>query len=86
MWLYYYVNPWTFSVLMPPAVGNVHRLANDIALSGHYWTPIGGNGMDAFSGDFDGDGHTISGMDIAFPGFENEGLCGSDGRVRQWQQ
>ncbi len=32
IWIGYYVNPWTFSVLMPPAVGNVYRLGNDIAL------------------------------------------------------
>ena len=32
IWIGYYVNPWTFGVLMPPAVGNIHRLANDIVL------------------------------------------------------
>ena len=29
VWLYYYVNPWTFGILTPPALGNVRRCAYD---------------------------------------------------------
>lgn len=39
-------------------------LTEDIDLSGHYWSPIGGIGEHYFSGIFDGAGHTISGMYI----------------------
>lgn len=39
-------------------------LTEDIDLSEHYWNPIGGIGEHYFSGIFDGDGHTISGMNI----------------------
>ena len=53
------------------------RLDNDIVLTSQYWSPIGGNDMDAFSGVFDGNGHTISNVDIAFPAFTYEGLFGT---------
>ncbi len=53
-----------------------YKLANDIELTGNYWTPIGGNGMNNFSGTFDGDGHTISGVKINYSGYEYEGLFG----------
>ena len=33
LWLWYYVNPWTFSVISTPAIGNVFRCANDIVLA-----------------------------------------------------
>lgn len=35
----------------------------DIDLSAHYWVPIGNNGK-SFKGEFDGQGHTISGINI----------------------
>lgn len=38
-------------------------LENDIDLSARYWTPIG-HGARQFTGDFDGNGHTISGIYI----------------------
>lgn len=41
--------------------GYTVTLANNIDLSGHYWTPIGMSKY--FSGVFDGKGYTISGMD-----------------------
>ncbi len=53
-----------------------YKLDNDITLSSDYWTPIGGNGMDSFAGVFDGGGHTIYGLEIAFPGYSYEGLFG----------
>ena len=58
------------------AFTSYYRLENDIAITGTNWTPIDGNGMDAFSGVFDGDGHTISGVKIDFPAYDNEGLFG----------
>ena len=33
LWLWYYVNPWTFNVYCIPAVGNVRRCANDLVLA-----------------------------------------------------
>lgn len=39
-------------------------LVNDIDLSGVQWVPAGGNGLYAFSGDFDGKHHKISNMKI----------------------
>lgn len=47
-------------------VYNSHAvLLNDIELSGHDWTPIGGNYYSrAFQGHFDGRGHTIRGIHI----------------------
>lgn len=38
-------------------------LNNDIDLSAHYWVPIGNKGK-SFKGEFDGQGHTISGINI----------------------
>ena len=38
-------------------------LANDIDLSGMAWTPIG-TGADRFYGTFDGNGHSITGMNV----------------------
>ena len=43
--------------------GLYFRLEQDLTLSGS-WTPIGG-GSQAFSGHFDGNGHTISGLKIS---------------------
>ena len=40
------------------------------------WTPIG-NGSNRYTGTFDGDGHTISGVYINAPGANNQGLFGS---------
>ena len=41
------------------------KLMNDISLGGYQWTPIGGTGSSsAFSGSFDGQGYTISGLNI----------------------
>ena len=54
-----------------------YMLGADLTLGSKYWTPIGGNGMPVFSGTFDGDGHTISGLDIAFPAYTYEGLFGT---------
>ena len=41
------------------------KLANDISLGEYNWTPVGGNSASkAFKGQFDGQGHTISGLYI----------------------
>ena len=42
-----------------------YKLAADIDLNNHPWTPLGeGNSITAYSGIFDGQGHTIRGMNI----------------------
>ena len=53
-----------------------YQLANDITVNSDYWTPIGGNGRDYFSGTFDGNGHTISGIKLSQAAFEYSGLFG----------
>ena len=42
------------------------RLTADIDLNNKKWTPIGGTDCNAFSGDFNGGGHTICGLKIAY--------------------
>ncbi|MFC3800897.1 S-layer homology domain-containing protein [Cohnella sp. GCM10012308] len=48
-------------------------LKNDIALT-EAWTPIGFSSDDGFTGTFDGNGHTISGLSIDLPAADNIGL------------
>lgn len=53
-------------------------------LDGGSWTPIG-TSQDPFTGTFDGQGHSITGLTINDTDFENQGLfgyVGSDGTVR----
>ena len=54
-------------------------LMNDIDLENENWTPIGNttnnNGTDAYSGIFDGKGHTISGLSVT-DNFQHAGLFG----------
>ncbi len=49
-------------------VEGCYKLVNDIELTGGTWLPIGnyenGSNWVAFGGEFDGDGHTVSGMQI----------------------
>jgi uncharacterized protein with FMN-binding domain len=47
------------------------RLANDIALAGGEWIPVG-EGDYLFSGHFDGNGHAISGLTYASDGVEKD--------------
>ena len=63
-------------------------LENDIKLdSSEAWTPIGNtanvNGTDAYSGTFDGNGHTISGLNVTGE-LKNAGLFGvvKDGTIK----
>ncbi len=42
--------------------GKYYKLTNDISLGDFQWTPIGANSGSAFKGNFDGDGHTVSGL------------------------
>lgn len=55
------------------------ELTDDIDLSGENWTPIGNTtnnaGTDAYSGTFDGKGHTISGLNVT-GNFQHTGLFG----------
>jgi len=42
-----------------------YKLMNNITLTGHEWVPVGtGSGGSSFSGSFDGNGKTISGLNI----------------------
>lgn len=56
--------------------GQYFRLEQDLTLSGR-WTPIG-NGKQAFSGHFDGQGHTISGLTMNGA----EDYCGLFGKIK----
>ena len=62
-------------------------LTADIDLSGENWTPIGisnyNNGSGAYSGTFDGKGHTISGLNVTGD-FQHAGLFGAvkDGTIK----
>jgi len=52
------------------------RLAADIDLGGQDWTPIGYSYDRPFAGEFDGDGHSVSGLSFDASGFTNCGLFG----------
>ncbi|MBB6635747.1 Ig-like domain-containing protein [Cohnella thailandensis] len=59
------------------------RLANDIDLSGNEWVPLGGNGLAAYSGTFDGRGHVVSGIEVTSDTLEVAGFFGqSSGIIR----
>ena len=53
-----------------------YLLANDIVLTRRNWTPISADGMGGFSGEFDGNGHTISDICISNPCYWDNGLFG----------
>ena len=60
-----------------------YRLEKDIALTTSPWIPIGGNGKDAFSGVFDGNGYKITNMVITQNNIEYSGLFGqSSGTIK----
>ncbi len=50
--------------------GKHFELARDIDLAGLPWTPIGNTAETAFSGRFDGNGHTISGLSVKPSGYD----------------
>lgn len=53
-----------------------YRLLNDMEITAKFWTPIGE--YDAFSGIFDGNGHTISGVKNFGTGYRYVGFFGSN--------
>ncbi|MCL2462338.1 MAG: DUF4214 domain-containing protein [Defluviitaleaceae bacterium] len=72
-----------------------YKLQNNIALTSANWPPIGGNGKPVFSGTFDGNGYTISNVQIpAGSAYQYSGLFGYNtgtiknlgvtGRVTAW--
>ncbi len=67
------------AVLPPQNLGACAVLTADIDLGGEAWTPIGNttnnDGTDAYSGTFDGGGHTISGLSVT-GNFQHAGLFG----------
>lgn len=59
------------------------RLVNDIDLTGVIWVPFGGNDFAPFSGTFDGQGHTITGLNIEGDTRLNVGFFGeANGSIR----
>ncbi len=61
--------------------GKTFVLKNDIVLT-QPWTPIGKDKYASFAGTFDGDGHTISGLDVRSQG-DDSGLFGYlDGEIK----
>ncbi|MCA1295218.1 S-layer homology domain-containing protein [Paenibacillus sp. alder61] len=59
------------------------RLVNDIDLTGVTWVPFGGNDFAPFSGIFDGQGHTITGLNIEGDTRLNVGFFGeANGSIR----
>lgn len=54
-----------------------YKLMRDIDLGNTEWTPIGADEDNAFTGDFDGNGHKISGLKITNPSTDYSGLFGS---------
>jgi len=59
------------------------RLVNDIDLTGVTWVPFGGNDFAPFSGTFDGQGHTITGLNIEGDTRLNVGFFGeANGSIR----
>ena len=53
-----------------------YRLENDITVTVKNWIPIGGNGYSSFTGVFDGNEHTINGVDLQNGYYEYAGLFG----------
>ena len=53
-------NPVTKSLL-----GKYFKVMNDIDMSGYRFDPIGNGYKQRFAGTFDGDGHTLSGLDVS---------------------
>lgn len=52
------------------------RLMNDITMDGTEWTPIGTSNEHPFTGDFDGNGKTITGLKCTKPNVYDVGLVG----------
>ncbi len=65
--------------------GYTVKLANDIDLSSHTWTPIGKSG-NTFQGNFDGQGHTISNLLIDIKWNSDVGLFGftTNGEIKNF--
>ena len=63
--------------------GEYFKLTSDLDLGGHKWTPIGDNKSTGFfSGTFDGDGHTVYGLNVyTNPDDKNALYGGVFGRV-----
>ena len=51
-----------------------YRLGNDIAVTANHWTPIAGNYTGTFSGVFNGDNYTISGVQLSDTYFSTVGF------------
>lgn len=56
--------------------GKTVRLTDDIDLTGVEWVPIGKSNTYPFMGNFDGDGHTVSGLMISGNALNYHGLFG----------
>lgn len=58
------------------SIKHFYKLMNDIEVTANFWTPIGANGVNAFNGIFDGNGHTISGIKLSNSYYNRSGLFG----------
>jgi uncharacterized repeat protein (TIGR02543 family) len=82
-------NPYIISVasdfdLMRSNLGSSYILVNDIDLSGVSWTMIGSDNTFPFNGNFDGQGHSITGLSInahvSYTGLF--GFLGASGKIK----
>ena len=59
------------------------ELQNDIVVSARHWTPIGANGKTTFKSTFDGNGYTISGLQLSNHYYDDIGLFGiNEGTIK----
>ena len=57
-------------------LGKYFKLMNDIDMSGYRFTPIGNSWNQRFAGTFDGDGHTLKGLNVSTGSVGYAGLFG----------
>ncbi|MBQ7901245.1 MAG: Ig-like domain-containing protein, partial [Clostridia bacterium] len=60
------------------SIKHFYKLMNDIEVTANFWTPIGANGSNTFNGIFDGNGHTISGIQLSNSHYAHTGLFGKN--------
>ncbi len=65
------------------SVKHFYKLMNDIEVTANFWTPIGANAANIFRGIFDGNGYTISGINLTNTNYRYVGLFGySTGTIK----
>ncbi|MGM9551176.1 MAG: Ig domain-containing protein [Clostridia bacterium] len=61
---------------LPNALGAHYKMANDIAVTANFWTPIGVDSTGGFTGVFDGNGYSITGVHLDNCYYNGTGLFG----------